>query len=222
MMRNYLKSIFTALLIFVAYLGCVFLVQHATPNVRVDLTENKLFSLSKGSLKVLGNIQKPIEFHLYYSEKEARPYPQFRQYAERVIEKIEEYSAQSNNNVVLTLIDPEPYSIAEDAATARGIVAVPLDNGAGPLYFGLTAKSGDSVQTIGFIKPESEHFLEYELTKLIQSVQIKAKPKVLLVSDLAISGNNNIEQGLLSPAWVVFRQLAERYQLTHVSSENLV
>jgi ABC-type uncharacterized transport system involved in gliding motility auxiliary subunit len=222
MMRNLSIIVFTVFLIILAYLCSIFLIQHVTPNVRLDLTENKLFSLSKGSLKVIDNIQKPVELHLYYSEKEARPYPQFRQYAERVIEKIEEYSAQSNNKIVLTLIDPEPYSIAEDAASAKGIIAVPLDNGAGPLYFGLTAKSGDSMQTIGFLKPESEHFLEYELTKLIQSVQIQTKPKVLLVSDLPISGNKNIELGLLSQAWVIFRQLSERYQLTHVSSENLV
>lgn len=221
-MFNHFKSILHVIILTVAYLGVVFLIQKCTTAWRLDLTENKLFTLSDGSRNVIQKIQKPIELTLYYSEKETRPYPQFRQYAERVIEKITEYSAQSNQKIKLILIDPEPYSIAEDNAIAKGIIAVPLENGAGPLYFGLTANVDGSSQTIGFIKPESEQNLEYELSKLIQAVQLKAKPKVLLVTDLPISGNKNLATGPTTAAWVVYRQLSERYQLTHVSPLNLV
>jgi ABC-type uncharacterized transport system involved in gliding motility auxiliary subunit len=220
-MSKHIKITLIASMLLIAYLACIFVINLTTPSIRVDLTENKLFSMSEGSIKVIQNIQKPIELKLYYSEKEARPYPQFRQFAERVIEKIEEYASQSNKKIILKLIDPEPYSIAEDEASANGIIAIPLENGAGPLYFGLSASAGKLSQTIGFIKPESEQHLEYELTKLIQSVQINTKPKVLLVSDLPISGNRNLALGPISAAWVVYRQLAERYQLTHVNSTNL-
>lgn len=218
---HHFKTIFTVLIFICIYLVAIFLIQLSPSTARIDLTENKLFSLSEGSQKIIRNIRNPIEFTLFYSEKEARPYPQFRQYAERVVEKIEEYSVQSNQKIVLKLIDPEPYSVAEDEAIAKGIIAVPLENGAGPLYFGLSAKLNDVSQTIGFIKPESEQNLEYELSKLIQSVQLKTKPKVLLVSDLPISGNKNLAAGPSTPAWVIFRQLSERYQLTHVNSINL-
>ena len=220
-MSKHLKIIVSAILLLTAYLICVYIIHMAFPSMRVDLTENKLFSLSEGSVKVIQNIKSPIELKLYYSEKEARPYPQFRQYAGRVIEKIEEYASQSNKKINIQLVDPEPYSIAEDEASANGILAIPLENGAGPLYFGLSASAGKLSQTIGFIKPESEQHLEYELTKLIQSVQSNVKPKVLLVSDLPISGNRNLALGPISAAWVAYRQLAERYQLTHVNSTNL-
>ena len=220
-MPKYFKLILNTILLLAAYLLSIYLINLTTPTIRIDLTENKLFSLSEGSKKIVRNIQKPIVLDLYYSEKEARPFPQFRQFAERVIEKIEEYSSQSNNKIKLKLIDPEPYSIAEDEAIANGIIAVPLENGAGPLYFGLTAKVENKSQTIGFIKPESEQYLEYELTKLIQAVKSNSKPKVLLVSDLPISGNKNLALGPVSQAWVVYRQLSERYQLTHVGSVDL-
>ena len=218
---HHFKTLITVLIFFCIYLIAIFLIQLSPSTARIDLTENKLFSLSEGSQKIIRNIRNPIEFTLFYSEKEARPYPQFRQYAERVVEKIEEYSVQSNQKIVLKLIDPEPYSVAEDEAIAKGIIAVPLENGAGPLYFGLSAKLNGVSQTIGFIKPESEQNLEYELSKLIQSVQLKAKPKVLLVSDLPVSGNKNLAAGPSTSAWVIFRQLSERYQLTHVNSINL-
>lgn len=203
--------------LFAAYLGLMYFIQHAVPTVRLDLTENRLFTLSEGSVRIIDEIQRPVLLSLYYSEKEARPYPQFRQYAERVIEKIDEYAAQSGGMITVKRIDPEPYSVPEDQAIADGIVAIPLEDGSGPLYFGLTAQANGKAQTIGFIKPESEQYLEYELSKLIQSVQTDKKPKVLLLSDLPVSGDDSAETLRNTPAWVVFRQLSERYELTQLT-----
>jgi ABC-type uncharacterized transport system involved in gliding motility auxiliary subunit len=215
-----LRLLLSLFVLFMLYLGLMFLNQRAMPDVRLDLTENKLFTLSHGSISILKNIDYPVQLDLYYSEKEARPYPQFRQYAERVIEKIEEYAAQSNGKIRLTRIDPEPYSSSEDQAIANGIAAVPLEDGSGPLYFGITARTKNKVQSIGFIKPESEQNLEYELSKLIQTVQTNKKPKVALLSDLPVSGRMASEFEQASPAWVVYRQLSERYELIQLSSQN--
>ncbi len=217
-----LRLAFSLALLFLAYLGLMFLNQRALPDARLDLTENKLFSLSQGSVSILKNIRYPVQLDLYYSEKEARPYPQFRQYAERVIEKIEEYAAQSNGKITLKRIDPQPYSSSEDQAIANGISAVPLEDGSGPLYFGITAKTKNKTQSIGFIKPESEQNLEYELSKLIQTVQTIKKPKVALLTDLPVSGSLATEYEPASPAWVVYRQLSERYELMQLSPQNVV
>jgi ABC-type uncharacterized transport system involved in gliding motility auxiliary subunit len=203
--------------LFAAYLGLMYFIQHAVPPVRLDLTENRLFTLSEGSERIIDKIQRPVLLSLYYSEEEARPYPQFRQYAERVIEKIDEYAAQSGGMITLKRIDPEPYSVPEDQAIAEGIVPIPLEDGSGPLYFGLTAQANGKAQTIGFIKPESEQYLEYELSKLIQSVQSNEKPKVVLLSDLPVSGDGNAGVLRSTPAWVVYRQLSERYELAQLS-----
>lgn len=205
----------------VAYLATVFVVSRI-PSARLDLTEYRLFTLSEGSKRILIEAKDPVVLTLYYSEKEARPYPQFRQYADRVIEKIEEYSAQSQGKIRFVLIDPEPFSTAEDKAIVKGILPVPLEDGSGPLYFGLTAESDKAMQSIGFVKPESEQYLEYELSKLIQTLQRNKKPRVTLVSELAVSGNSNPERGPLSQAWVVYRLLSERYQIEQLSPVNLV
>ena len=215
-----LELLLSILVLFILYLGLMFLNQRAMSDLRLDLTENKLFTLSQGSVSILKNVNTPVQLDLYYSEKEARPYPQFRQYAERVIEKIEEYAAQSNGKITLARVDPEPYSSSEDQAIANGIAAVPLEDGSGPLYFGITARTKNKVQSIGFIKPESEQNLEYELSKLIQTVQAIKKPKVALLSDLPVSGALASEFEQASPAWVVYRQLSERYELIQLSPQN--
>jgi len=191
------------------------------PPVRLDLTEKRLFTLSEGSIHVLRDIRSPVTLTLYYSEKEARPYPQFRQYATRVVEKVEEYAAQSDGRIKLSILDPEPYSVMEDAAIADGIFAIPLEDGSGPLYFGLTALSDGRKNTIGFVKPEAEEHLEYELSKLIRSVQRIEKPKVALITELPVTGNANPAFGPVTPAWVAFRQLSERYDLVTLSPRAL-
>ncbi|MFZ9934825.1 MAG: Gldg family protein [Arenimonas sp.] len=191
------------------------------PPVRLDLTEKRLFTLSEGSIHVLRDIRSPVTLTLYYSEKEARPYPQFRQYATRVVEKVEEYATQSDGRIKLSILDPEPYSVMEDAAIADGIFAIPLEDGSGPLYFGLTALSDGRKNTIGFVKPEAEEHLEYELSKLIRSVQRIEKPKVALITELPVTGNANPAFGPVTPAWVAFRQLSERYDLVTLSPRAL-
>ncbi len=207
-------------------LSCVYfalcqLVLVLMPPVRLDLTEKRLFTLSEGSIHILRDIRTPVTLTLYYSEKEARPYPQFRQYATRVVEKVEEYAAQSDGKIKLRILDPEPYSVMEDAAIADGISAIPLEDGSGPLYFGLTALSDGRKNTIGFVKPEAEEHLEYELSKLIRSVQRIKKPKVALVTELPVTGNANPAFGPVTPAWVAFRQLSERYDMVTLSPRGL-
>lgn len=192
------------------------------PPVRLDLTEKRLFTLSEGSVRILRDIRSPVTLTLYYSEKEARPYPQFRQYATRVVEKVEEYAAQADGRIELRIIDPEPYSVMEDAAIADGITAIPLEDGSGPLYFGLTALADGRKNTIGFVKPEAEEHLEYELSKLIRSVQRIEKPKVALVTELPVTGNANPAFGPVTPAWVAYRQLSERYNMVTLSPRALI
>ena len=110
----------------------------------------------------------------------------------------------------------------EDAAIADGITAIPLEDGSGPLYFGLTALADGRKNTIGFVKPEAEEHLEYELTKLIRSVQRIEKPKVALVTELPVTGNANPAFGPVTPAWVAYRQLSERYNMVTLSPRALI
>ena len=209
-----------AVAMLLVYLASVFLIGRL-PSGRLDLTEHRLFTLSAGSKRILAEAKDPVTLTLYYSDKEARPYPQFRQYADRVIEKIGEYAAQSDGKVRFVSVDPEPFSTIEDQAIIKGILPVPLEDGSGPLYFGLTAETGKTSQSIGFVKPESEQYLEYELSKLIQTLQRTQKPRVTLVSELPVSGNNNPQRGDLAPSWVIYRMLSERYQVEQLSPVGL-
>ncbi len=61
------------------------------------------------------------------------------------------------------VLDPEPFSDAEDRAVASGLRGVRLNAEGEVGYFGLVASnSTDSIETIPFFAPDREAFLEYE------------------------------------------------------------
>src|SRR5689334_3360227 len=71
----------------------------AMRGARVDLTSNKLYTLSKGSRDIAGKIDEPIKLTLYYSEKQANDLPEIKSYATRVREFLQEYSNTSGGKV---------------------------------------------------------------------------------------------------------------------------
>src|SRR5436190_20662675 len=84
---------------------------------RLDLTENRLYTLSPGTKNILSGIDDPIHLYLFYSDKATRDLPQLRKYAQRVREVLEEMASQSQGKVKLEVIDPQPFSEDEDRAT---------------------------------------------------------------------------------------------------------
>src|SRR5262245_24946631 len=69
---------------------------------RADLTENKLFTLSKGSKNIAAKLDEPIKLTLYYSESKSSDVPaQFKSYGQRVKEVLREYALASGGKIKL-------------------------------------------------------------------------------------------------------------------------
>ena len=107
------------------------------PSLRIDLTEDKLYTLSEGSRNIVSNLENPIELRFFYSESATEDQPQIRAYGTRVQELLEEIVIASDGNLSLSVIVPEPFSEDEDLATQFGIQAVPVSQGGQSIYFGL-------------------------------------------------------------------------------------
>jgi len=63
--------------------------------MRLDLTENNLYTLSDGTKNILGNIDEPINLYFFYSDRATAEIPYLRTYAVRVREMLEEFAEQS-------------------------------------------------------------------------------------------------------------------------------
>jgi ABC-type uncharacterized transport system involved in gliding motility auxiliary subunit len=180
---------------------------------RLDLTADKLFTLSEGTRSVLAKIDEPITLRLYYSDRLGKEIPQYGVYATRVREMLREYANAAPGKVRLEFIDPQPFSDEEDRAVAFGLQGVPVNQAGELVYFGLAGtNSADKEETIPFIQPERERFLEYDLTKLVYNLAITKKPAVGLLSSLPLSGEFRGPRQPPEP-WAIYQQMQQFFDM---------
>ena len=161
----------------------------ALTSARIDLTENNLFTLSQGSRNILNNLEEPVTIRLYLSQKLATRLPGISSYATRVKELLEEYKRESDGNINLQVIDPEPFSEKEDEAVSYGLKGVPLNDDS-TFYFGIVVTGPtDEENKIPFFAPERQAFVEYDITKAILQVANPSKKVVGLISSISIDGS---------------------------------
>ncbi|MEM7306731.1 MAG: Gldg family protein [Planctomycetota bacterium] len=156
---------------------------------RLDLTEEKLFTLTEGSKNIAAAVDEPIRFKLFVSRGLLDEIPSIKAYAQRVEEMLREYELAADGGIELEVIDPEPYSEAEEAAVEAGLSAAPLGAGLDKLYFGLVASNavGDR-ELIRFFDPSQERFLEYEVSRLIHTLDNPKRKIVGVISSLPLAG----------------------------------
>ena len=106
----------------VLFLGVVMLSNATLRGMRIDLTQNRLYTLTPGTRQVLGELKDPVNLYFYFSrEAAARQSPLILPYATRVREFLEEIAARSGGKVHLRVIDPPPFSEEEDRAAEFGL-----------------------------------------------------------------------------------------------------
>lgn len=170
---------------FAAFFGFNILVNQGLRDTRIDLTEARLYTLSDGTRNVLKAIPEPVTLRLFFSDKLAGNAPQLKQYGTRVRELLERYAALSGGKLRLEVIDPEPFTEAEDRAVQAGLQGAQLPGGS--LYFGLVGSNTlDQQQVIPFFQAEKEQFLEYDLTKLVFALSNPTKPTIGILGALPL------------------------------------
>ena len=191
-------------------------------SLRLDLTQNKLYTLSAGSRNILGQLVEPVTIRLYYSSKEFANIPQLLNYGKRVRDMLEEYAAAGQGKIKLQVIDAEPFSEAEDEAVSFGVRAVPLSAGGGQGYLGVVGTNAtDDVQLLPLLSPEREDALEYELTKMIYALAHPKKRVIGVISTLPVlapppdpmSGQQHGQD------WTSFVLLKELYDIKEMTPE---
>lgn len=207
----------TGLLIAVALFFAVNIISNLTLySVRLDLTDNKLYTLSHGTRDILASLKEPLILRLYLSQKLVSNFPQIQSYSVRVKELLEEYQRDSNGKIRLSIIDPEPFSKEEDRAVGYGLQGIPVEGGSATFYFGLAgSNSTDNQQVIPFLQPDRGQFLEYDLTKLIYRLAHPKPPVIGLISTLPMQGAPNLPMAMRAgpSPWVVYQQISELFKV---------
>jgi ABC-type uncharacterized transport system involved in gliding motility auxiliary subunit len=191
-------------------------------SARVDLTENRLFTLSDGTRNILAGLQEPITIRLYLSQRLARNLPAINSYATRIKGLLGEYERASNGMVEVRIIDPEPFSEEEDRAVGYGLSGVPLDGGDEKLYMGLVGTNSiDDEDIIPFLSTSRESFIEYDITRMVYNLSSPELPVIGLLSSLPINGMGPQAalRGVTAPAWVVMEQVDKLFEVQTIETD---
>ncbi len=188
---------------------------------RLDLTAERLYTLSSGTRRTLARIDEPITLRFYYSTRLGDEAQSYGVYAQRVRELLDQYVAAAHGKIRLEVYNPQAFSDAEDRAVAFGLKGVPLNAQGEQVYFGLAAtNSTDDQQVIAFFAPERERFLEYDLTKLVHALAFPKKTVVGLMTPLPLEGDMMaMMQGRPSPPMTVIEQLQQLDQIKSLASD---
>jgi ABC-type uncharacterized transport system involved in gliding motility auxiliary subunit len=184
--------------------------------LRFDLTEERLYTISDGSRKILESLQEPVRINFYYSRNNAELPPNFKTYAQRVQELLEEYAAISNGQLILEISDPKPDTEEEEWVQKYGIKSITLPSG-NTVYFGAVVSMLDQEMLLPYFDQRRQEFLEYDITQAIQKVSSTSTSKVGLLSAINLQGGRSMIPGQPpSPKWVFQSELEKS-----VAVENL-
>jgi ABC-type uncharacterized transport system involved in gliding motility auxiliary subunit len=205
----------------ILFLGIVMLSNGTLRGMRLDLTQNKLYTLTPGTQQVLGELKEPVNLYFYFSrDAAAKQSPLIMPYATRVREFLEEIAARSGGKVHLHVVDPQPFSEDEDRAAEFGLQSLQAGGGGDALYFGLAGtNSTDGRSAISSFQPDREEFLEYDVAKLIHELGTPKKPVIGLMSSLGMQGQFDPTTGQMSDPWPILAQIQQIFTLRPMASD---
>jgi ABC-type uncharacterized transport system involved in gliding motility auxiliary subunit len=188
-------------------------------NVRLDFTDNHIYTLSDGTHDVLKDLREPIRLRFFVSQDLLDQSPGLKDYAKSVQELLQRYVQLSNGKLTLDIIHPEQYSPEEDRAVGFGLQGVPITQAGNLGYFGLAGtNTTDDTDVIPFFSPDRAQFLEYDLSRLVQNLANPKKKKVGIVSSLPVEADPLKRYR----AWQVVDQLKQFFDVQRITLEGPV
>ena len=128
---------------------------------RADVTEDKIYSLSRGTRAMLTNLTEDVTLKFFYSSSLSDLPPGIKLYANRVKDLLKEYQNNGGGSITVEYYDPKLDSDEEEWAQKYGVAANPINPMVYDelLYFGLVAESLDQTATLPILDPKRERYL---------------------------------------------------------------
>ncbi len=231
-MNRTVKATLAVILVLIIAFCAISVCQNIGKSWKVDVTEQKLYTLSGGTKAILKKLNQPITVKLYYARTAAMKAPDqirfFNNYYEFVRALLEEYVAAANGMVRLDIIDPRPYSDEEEQAMRFGLQKFPITEEEN-FFFGLVVQTQFGVEkTIPFFSPDRQNFIEYDISYLIDSAITRQKRSIGILSSLPVFGDDT--SGYMAQMmrmqgkepqgpWTFIEQLRQQYEVKEIKPD---
>lgn len=189
-------------------------------NFRIDVTEDGLYTLSKGTKNILNRIDpdKPVIIRYYVSTDERVMPPVLTTYSRNVQDLLFEFQKASKDNVILEKLNPNPDTDDEDKAREDQIQGMQVNAEGDNIYLGLAIQSGTQREVIPFLNPNEETKLEYDIARAINKVISSKKPIIGLMSPMPVQGSPmfQFQRQRGQEPWAIVQQLRLDYEVREV------
>lgn len=157
---------------------------HQIPSARVDMTQNRIYSISNATKDVLSQLQEPLLIRGYFS---AQTHPYLAPLVPTIRDLLSEYKIAGDGKVQTEMIDPrENEALEAEANRLYNIEPVPFqinDRHSASMvasYFNIVIKYGDQFETLSFndliaVKYDNMGHIEVELRNLEYDITSRIK-----------------------------------------------
>ena len=208
-------------------------------NLRADLTEYNVFTLSDGTSNILAELDTPVEIRYYVTDDSKVMSPSERARARRFEDLLNEFVRESpSKEIELTneegefvtrkmrmlsvkKLNPEPNTDAEDSAIIDGLRPGLSGETSNEVYFGVAISCLDQSETIPFVPARPETMLEYDLARAISNVHGGKDKKIVVMTGMSVGGgfSGNFQAPPQQP-WMFFEQLSRDYEVETIPSSS--
>lgn len=196
----------------IAVVGIVLVINFLSYQIftRFDLTENKIYSISKTSKEAMRNLDDVVNIKVYFSQNLP---PQYLNVRQEVKDILDEYQNYANNKLTVEFIDPQGDEKIQQELQSMGVPLLQFNvlandkyeviNG----YIGMVVQYGDNKQPIPVVN--SIENLEYQLTSAIKKVTLAEIPTIVFAT-----GHDELKRD--SDITFLDRKLSEIYAIKDV------
>ncbi len=193
-------------------------------NSKLDITQNKFFSLTPTTIEIIKKQTSPININLYFSEELTFNNPENSIYANQIIKLLDFYKKYSNDKINYKIIDPKPFSNQELEAISKGVKGIAYGDQQISQYFGLTIENANNqIKTIPYLFSNRAPYFEYDITKAIYNLSISKKKHIGIITqgmkirsdDIPFITHKKINTNYKE--WQFLSYLSENYKVSHFS-----
>lgn len=231
-MNRTIRAIIGAVFILVIAFCAISIFQDVGKPLKVDVTDQKLYTLSDGTKSILSKLHQKVVIKFYYAKTAALKGPDqikfFNNYYEFVKSLLEEYVAAAKGMVELQVIDPRPFSQDEVDALQFGLKRFSITEEES-FFFGLVVRTPFGVEkAIPFFSPDRQNFVEYDISYLIDTAITRQKKSIGIMSSLPVMGQDispymaqmmRMQNQQPQPPWTIVEQLRKKYEVKSVATD---
>ncbi|MCZ6531856.1 MAG: GldG family protein [SAR324 cluster bacterium] len=189
--------------------------------LRIDITEEGLYTLSQGTNKILAKLEHPVKVKYFFNAGYENLPVSVKTYARKVRELLREYESRSGGKLTLEVLDPQPDTDEEQWARRYGLQGPQLPTG-DRLFHGMVVLSGEQEAPVPYFDSRREKFLEYDISEAISRAVRETQEKVGIMSFLPMIGQFNPRTGKQEGEWAVISELRKIFELVDLILADVV